>query len=272
MDEYREANRRLWDEWTELHWGGAYDVAGFKAGATRLQDFESRELGDVHGKSLLHLQCHFGMDTLSWARLGASVTGADFSGRAVARARELAAGLAIDATFVESDLYQLPGRLEGTFDVVYTGRGAIGWLPDIAGWAAVVDHFLKPGGTFYMVEFHPIGQTLDDAEGVKEPLIRYPYFEREEPLRFEVVGSYADRGAKLESRFEYGWPHPLGSVVTALCERGLRLELLRELPYSVYQQYPFLVERAPRSWGLPADFPGEMPFMYSLRAGKPASA
>lgn len=242
-------------------------MAGFRAGRDRLQPFEAAELGDVNGKRLLHLQCHFGMDTLAWARRGALVTGADFSERAVARARQLAAELGIEASFVQSDIDELPDRLEGAFDIVYTGRGALSWLPSMRRWAGVIDHFLKPRGVFYMVEFHPINWTLEDV-GVTEPVVRYPYFERAQPVRFEVQGSYADRSAQLRSKVEYYWPHGLGEIVTALCEHGLRLDFLHELPSTIYKQLPFLEQRDDGCWYLPRDFPGELPLMYSLRAVK----
>ena len=139
MNEFLEGNRALWDEWTGIHESSAfYGVEAFRAGGIRLRDYELAQVGDVQGKSLLHLQCHFGIDTLSWARLGATVTGADFSPKAIDLAGRLAADLGLDARFVESNVYDLPERLEGSFDVVYTSRGVLGWLPDIRGWARVV--------------------------------------------------------------------------------------------------------------------------------------
>jgi 2-polyprenyl-3-methyl-5-hydroxy-6-metoxy-1,4-benzoquinol methylase len=149
MDDYLAANKALWNEWTAIHETSSfYNLEGFKAGGSRLRDYEVDEVGDVTGKSLLHLQCHFGIDTLSWARLGARVTGADFSERAIELARSLAAELGLDATFVRSDLYDLSSVLDGQFDVVYTSRGVLGWLPDLERWAEVVAHFLRPGGVF----------------------------------------------------------------------------------------------------------------------------
>src|SRR5918992_1340625 len=161
------ANRALWDEWTEIHVGSDfYDVAGFKAGRINPRDYEIDEVGDVLGKKLLHLQCHFGIDTLSWARLGAIPTGVDYSERAVALARSVAGELGLDARFVLSNVYDLPGVLDERFEVVYTSRGVIGWLPDLDRWAQVIAHLLEPGGIFYMTEGHPILWTLDDDAGV----------------------------------------------------------------------------------------------------------
>ena len=144
-----EANRSLWEVWTRIHAAGEfYDLEAFKAGGVRIRPYEIEMIGDVSGHSLLHLQCHFGIDTLSWARLGARVTGADISPSAIELARSLAVELGFpEARFVESNLYDLPSALEGEFDVVYTSRGVLGWLPDIRAWAEVVAHFVAPGGT-----------------------------------------------------------------------------------------------------------------------------
>jgi SAM-dependent methyltransferase len=227
-------------------------------------------VGDVTGKSLLHLQCHFGIDTLSWARLGARVTGADFSPAAIELARTLATELGFgDARFVRSNLYDLPAALEGEFDVVYTSRGVLGWLPDIAAWARVVAHFLAPGGTFFITEIHPVAQALDD-ENVRPGELRlaYPYWEHEEPLTFAVQGSYADRDADVGEHTEHGWDHGLGEIVTALIDAGLRIERLVEHPFLDWK-VDFLVEDEEGRWRLPADAGGELPLMFSLVATRP---
>ncbi len=175
-------NNDLWDAWTAIHATSEfYDLEGFKAGGVRLSDEEIADIGPVEGRDLLHLQCHFGIDTLSWARLGARVTGADFSAAAVELARSLAVELGFpEARFVRSDLYDLPNVLEGDFDVVYTSRGVLGWLPDIRRWAEVVAHFVRPGGTFYINEIHPVAQAFEN-EGVAPGELRlaYPYWEHE---------------------------------------------------------------------------------------------
>src|SRR6476646_4262988 len=179
------ANEALWDAWTAIHsTGGFYDLERFKAGGVRLRPYEIELVGDVNGRSLLHLQCHFGIDTLSWARLGARVTGADLSPAAIELARALADELGFpEARFVRSNLYDLPDVLDGRFDVVYTSRGVLGWLPDVAGWARVVAQFLAPGGTFFISEVHPIAQAFEN-EGVAPGELRlaYPYWEHEAPL------------------------------------------------------------------------------------------
>ena len=266
-----EANQALWDAWTAVHaTGDFYDLASFKAGGIRLRPYEIELVGDVAGKSLLHLQCHFGIDTLSWARLGARVTGADFSPAAVELARTLAGELGfVDARFVLSNLYGLPDALDGQFDVVYTSRGVLGWLPDIGGWARVVAHFLAPGGTFFITEAHPVQQALED-EGVApgELRLRYPYWEHAEPITFAVQGSYADRDADVGDQTEHGWGHGLGEIVTALIEVGLRIETLVEHPFLDWK-VDYLVEDEEGLWRLPPDASGELPLMFSLRATKP---
>jgi SAM-dependent methyltransferase len=267
-------NRRLWDAWTAVHTAGEfYDVQRFRdhPDDLRIQPWEREEVGDVTGKSLLHVQCHFGLDTLSWARLGAAqVTGVDFSEPAIAFANELAAetGLADRARFVVANVYDLPGPLEGeTFDVVYTGRGVLGWLPDLVPWARAVAGFVKPGGIFYIHEGHPVIWAIDDERTEPNPLyLRYDYWGGE-TISFPVEGSYADPTAEVDAEVEHGWNHSLGEVVSLLAREGLRVEFLdekRELDWSM----PFLVERGAGSFGWPDDQVGNLPLMYSLRARK----
>ncbi|MEX1171447.1 MAG: class I SAM-dependent methyltransferase [Chloroflexota bacterium] len=268
------ANRSLWDAWTAVHAEGSfYDLDGFRTGGVRLRDEEIEAVGDVRGRSLLHLQCHFGIDTLSWARLGATVTGADFSPAAVRLASELAADVGFeDARFIESNVYDLPAVLDGDFDIVYTSRGVLGWLPDIRGWARVVAHFVKPGGVFYISEVHPVAQVFEN-EGVSEGELRltYPYWEHHDPLIFDVKGSYADPTADVGKQREHGWNHGLGEIVTALIDAGLQLEWLRESPELDWGA-DFLVETASGSgrYQLPSGTAGELPLMFSLLARKPA--
>jgi SAM-dependent methyltransferase len=270
VDEYVQANRRLWNEWTAINArSGFYDVESFKRGGARLRPYEIEEVGGVSGKDLLHLQCHFGLDTLSWARLGARVTGADFSEEAVATARSLADEIGLPATFVCSDLYELPSVLDGDFDVVYTSRGVLGWLPDLTRWAAVAAHFVRPGGMFYVTEAHPMLWTFDDDEGVTDLRFRYSYFGGPEPLSFPTQGSYADRSAKVREPFEYGWNHSLGEIVSAVAEAGLRIEFLHELPF-VEWPVPFLEQRDDGTWRLPEGHP-DLPLFFSLKATKPGS-
>jgi ubiquinone/menaquinone biosynthesis C-methylase UbiE len=268
------ANQALWEAWTAVHaTGDFYDLEGFRAGGVRLRDDEIAAVGDVAGRSLLHLQCHFGIDTLSWARLGARVTGADFSPAAVRLARELAVDLGFeDARFIEANLYDLPAVLDDTFDVVYTSRGVLGWLPDIRTWARIVARYLRPGGRFFITEIHPVAMIFEN-EGVAAGELRltYPYWEHREPLVFDVKGSYADPTADVGEQKEHGWAHGLGEIVTALSEAGLRIDRLEEHPYLDWGT-DFLVETEPGSgrYVLPPATAGELPLMFSLVATKPS--
>ena len=273
-DRHIADNLRTWEAWTEIHVDSEfYDVASFRDGTRpiRLRDYEIEEVGPVAGKSLLHLQCHFGMDTLSWARLGATVTGADFSPAAIEAATALASDLGIEARFVESDLYELPKSLEGRFDVVYTSRGVLGWLPSISKWAEVVAHFVKPAGFAYVTEVHPVAQVFDDETGVQpgDLRLKYPYWEHREPLTFEVEGSYADRSAPTEGLVEHGWNHSLGEIVTALVDAGLRIDFLHEFDFAEWDM-PFLASSDDGRWRLPSRTAGGLPLFFSLKASKPS--
>ena len=269
MDEYAEANRRHWDEVVPIHVSSEmYDVAGFKAGESRLKAVELEELGDVRGKSLLHLQCQFGLDTLSWAREGAVVTGVDFSAPAIKAARALAGETGIDARFVVSDVFALPKNLDGTFDIVFTSYGALNWLRDMDAWARVAAHFVRPGGMLYLAEFHPFASVFDDAPDVTELRVHYPYFASGEPVRSEDDGTYTNREASVENKLTYDWPHPISEVLTALIDAGLRIEFLHEFPFSMYQFLPFTEVVADKKVRL-TKHDGCVPLLYSIKATKP---
>ena len=264
MDEFLSANRALWDELALINARSKfYDVDQFKAGARSLHPLELEELGEVRGRSVLHLQCHFGLDTLSWARLGAQVTGVDFSSQAIALARRLSQECQIPARFIESNLYDLPDILDERFDIVYTSYGVLTWLPDLPGWAQIVAHFLKPGGVFYIAEFHPTAMLFDETADALR--LKYPYFS-EQPVVCEVQGSYADRQAEVKQPVSYEWVYPLGQVVTSLISAGLQLEFLHEFPFTVYQALPFLEQGADGYWHLPGNDADKLPLMFSIKA------
>ena len=270
-DDKLSDNLQTWEAWTKIHVGSEfYDVASFRDGTrpNRLRDYEMREVGAVEGKTLLHLQCHFGLDTLSWAGLGAQVTGADFSPAAIQAATELAADVGLAARFVVSNLYELTANLEGKFDVVYTSRGVLGWLPDIRQWAQILAHFVAPGGFAYVTEVHPVAMAFDD-ENVSPGELRlaYPYWEHEGPLTFQVQGSYADREAPTDGLTEHSWNHSLGEIVTALIDAGLTIDFLHEFDFCEWE-LPYLVEGADGKWRLPGDDHGRLPLFLSLRASK----
>jgi SAM-dependent methyltransferase len=267
LDEiYNQANRRRWNELVPIHARSAfYDVDGFRAGKTSLRPIELGELGDVAGKRLLHLQCHFGLDALSWARLGAQVTGVDYSETAILEARALARQTKLPAEFLVADIHELPGLLSGEFDIVYTSYGAICWIGDLEPWARIVAHFLRAKGTFYMVEIHPFADVWDDGPDAEELRVGYSYFHEERPIRVERSGSYADRQAVVENKVSYTWNHSLGDIVSALAGAGLRIEFLHEFPYCICAVLPGMEQRAD-GWWYARD--PRVPFLFSLKAAK----
>jgi SAM-dependent methyltransferase len=261
-----ERNRAFWDERVPLHVeSDFYDVEGFLAGATTLRPHEREELGDVAGLSLVHLQCHFGLDTLSWARLGARVTGLDFSAPAIEAAAELTRRAGLQAEWVCGDVMRAVQALGGRrFDIVYTGIGALNWLQDIEAWADVVAALLVPGGRLHLVEFHPVTEIFGD----ESLTVENDYFadRRDWP---EEPGSYADPAAVTEHNATDEWAHPLGEVVTAVAARGLRIELLREHDHTLYPRWPQLRREEGGIYRFPPGTPS-LPLMYSLVARAPA--
>lgn len=266
MNEYLQSNRELWNTQTRVHVKSKfYDVEGFKRGENRLDAVVREGVGDVRGKSLLHLQCHFGLDTLCWARLGARVTGADFSDEAIKAARGLAQQVGLAASFVCANIYDLPNALSDEFDIVFTSHGVLTWLPDLNAWARVIAHFLKPGGFFFIAEGHPFACVFDD-ENQNDLRVRYSYFHSDKPDKFEVHGSYADRAADIHG-IEYAWTHSIGDVINALIAAGLRIEELREYAFNAWQMLPLMEQDAEGWWRLPARLP-QIPLMFSLKARK----
>ncbi|HBQ12455.1 MAG TPA: SAM-dependent methyltransferase [Myxococcales bacterium] len=271
MDPRLADNLRHWDETVSHHASSRfYDVEGFLAGGCSLLPIEREALGDVAGKSLLHLQCHFGLDTLSWARRGARVTGLDFSPNAIAEARSLARRAGLDARFVESEVTRAPDALDGErFDVVFTSWGVLGWLPDVGAWARAVAACLKPGGLFYLAELHPTILLFDDPEAEGGPLTRrFGYFHELEPIVEETEGTYAEPEARLENERRVSWIYEVGQVVNALIDAGLQLERLEEHDATCCAIVPGLVQGDDRMWRLPE---GELslPLSFSIRARLP---
>jgi SAM-dependent methyltransferase len=264
-EDWIAVNRAMWDERVPIHVAsGFYDVKGFLAGATTLRQFELEEMGDVDGMALVHPQCHFGLDTLSWARRGARITGIDFSAPAIAAAREVAARAGIEAEFVRANVYDAVAALDGRqFDVVYTGIGAIIWLPDIDRWAKTMGELLVPGGRFYLAEFHPVTQMFAD----EEMTVTRSYFDRR-PMQFDEPGTYADLSASTVHNRSVEWVHGLGDVVSALAAAGLTIELLHEHDFTLTPHWPFLERGEDGSYRLPTTIPAP-PLMYSLRARRP---
>ncbi len=268
MDEFIEANREMWEDRVDVHKDSKfYDVEGFLKGKQTLDPIELEEIGDVSGKSLLHLQCHFGMDTLSWVRLGAIATGMDFSEKAVNLAKKLSKQIGVETRFITSDIYKLKEVLDEEFDIVFTSGGVLTWLPDIVEWGKVAARYVKRGGFFYIREFHPFPFVFDDERDDEELKLRYPYFKTDEPLMFEDDSTYADSTAKLQSRKSYEWSHSLSSVINSLIDAGLRIDFFNEFPFTTWKALPFLMEEENGRWVMPSH-QESMPLMYSLKATK----
>lgn len=260
--DYLEKNRASWNARTTYHLkSDFYDVAGFLEGQNSLKTLELGLLGDVKGKRILHLQCHFGQDSLSLARMGAEVVGIDLSDAAINAAEDLAKqmGLADKAKFVCSDVYALREREDlGEFDIVFTSYGVLGWLPDMQKWAATVAKFLKKGGQFVLVEFHPVVWMYDD----NFEQMSYGYFNRA-PFFEQMNGTYADREAPLYHE-EICWNHPLSEVVNALLGQGLAIEQLEEWDWSPYPCFNHIVEIEAGRYQIRGR-EGKMPLVYGLR-------
>ncbi len=269
MDDFSKANRELWDAKVAVHKDSEfYDVKGFLEGKDTLDPIEVEEVGDVAGKALLHLQCHFGLDTMSWERRGAKTVGVDFSGEAVKLARTLATKVGLQTRFIEANIYDLPKHLDEQFEIVFTSGGAIMWLNDLEKWAGVIDHFLIPGGFFYIREFHPFGYVFDDE--CEEPVlkVRYPYFHGEEPMSYVSENTYSNPEKKMEPKKAYEWNHSISRIINVLTGAGLRIEFFNEFPFTTYQSLPFMIRNEEGRYVLP-DGMVSIPWMFSLKASKP---
>ena len=267
LDEYRLANQANWDSRVALHYGSdEYGISRFIADPDHLSGvvgYDREKLGDVSGKRLLHLQCHIGTDTISWARLGADVTGTDLSPKSIEAARKLSEESGTPARFEVSELYDTRAVIDEMFDIVYTGVGAICWLPDIREWARVVASFLEPGGVFYMREGHPMMWALD-WEDTEQLRVTMPYFETEEPDAEEEEETYAGEG-KVSSPLNYGWNHGLGETIDALIQAGLRIDRVEEHDECEWQGLAQLVLEDDGLWRLP-DRRERLPLMWSVLA------
>ncbi len=262
-ENYIEANKELWNKKTPVHLKSEfYDNEAFKAGKNSLNPAELEAFGDVTGKSLLHLQCHFGQDTISWAKMGAKVTGIDLSDVAIAEAKALAKELDVEARFIEGNVYDT-SKLVGDeqFDLVFSTYGTICWLPDLDPWAEIVARHLKPGGKFCLIEFHPT-YMMFDFDTLK---MDFSYFNKEVIIEDEE-GSYAEPGAKINSK-SYSWNHPFGEILTALLKQGLKLTGFTEYPYSYYNCFPGL-EKQENGYYMIKGKENILPLMYRIEMEK----
>lgn len=270
MDHRMEVNRVNWNERTPVHASSAlYNVDGFRQGRITLNGIEREEVGDVAGKSLLHLQCHFGMDTMSWARLGARATGVDISDKAIELARSLNDETGLDVRFILSNIYDLPNVLDEEFDIVYTAIGVLCWLPDLSEWARIVARHLKPGGVFYIMDHHPFSHVFEPEEcedGKSELRLRYPYFPDSNGEFYEGgEPTYAGSGV-IESGC-YEWRHSIGEILNSVIDAGLQIEFFREFAVTGYRAFPFM-ERGDDGWWRLPSHNDSVPQMFSLRATK----
>jgi SAM-dependent methyltransferase len=262
-----DANEALWDEMALVHVRAYREVQLLRDGGEVLDEIEIREVGDVRGKRLLHLQCHIGTDTLGWVRRGAIGTGVDFSARSIACAEQLRDELGLQATFIKSSVYDLPSLLRDEFDIVYSSRGVLCWLRDLDEWARVIARCLVPGGIFYLMESHPVVQALEEHDnGVLS--FANPYFHRPEPACWEAGGfDYADGAYQLEHP-SHEWTWTIGDIVNALLRAGLVIEFLNEYDRLFFRLFPGMTSEDGRWYRLP-QYQAMLPLLFTLRARRP---
>jgi 2-polyprenyl-3-methyl-5-hydroxy-6-metoxy-1,4-benzoquinol methylase len=262
-------NRAKWEDYAELHpTTEFYDVPGFLAdpeGSTLLRP-ERELLGDCSGEELVHLQCHIGLDTLSWARQGAQVVGVDFAENAVTAARDIRdqAGLADRAEFVRCEVTDAADVLDRQFDVVFASYGVLCWIPDLDAWAETAAALCRPGGRVFLADGHPLLEVFDWDVNLRADA---SYF-RDEPIHYDEPGSYADWDAAVEHGEAYEFQHTLGDVVTAFAQAGLRIERLAEYPIATYPGFGAIEETGDGEYRLPGD---PLPMTYALLASRPAA-
>jgi ubiquinone/menaquinone biosynthesis C-methylase UbiE len=260
--DYLNINRKLWNDKTSVHYqSDFYDVKSFIKGKDSLNPIEIELLGDISGKSILHLQCHFGMDSISLARRGGMVTGIDLSDQSIKQAKDLNERSGTKVDFILSDVYSLPQNLNKQFDIIFTSYGTVGWLPDMDKWAGVIQHFLKPGGKFIMVEFHPVVWIFDD--NFKEIIYKYSDID---PIIEDLEGTYANREADIKNR-SVSWNHGLGTVLNALLKKGLTIDSFQEYDYSPYNCFNNTIEVDEDKYQIKG-LEGKIPMLYSLTIRK----
>jgi SAM-dependent methyltransferase len=266
MSNLTDFNLQWWNEITDVHFSSEfYNVKEFLQGKSTLKSVELNELGDIKGKSLLHLQCHFGMDSLSLVRLGADVTGIDLSDKAISLAQKLNADLGLSAKFVCSDIYRTPEIIQEQFDIVFTSYGVLCWLSDLEKWAEIIYSRLKPGGFFFIAETHPV-MAIYEVDKSGNLTAEYPYFNKG-AVECLSDRSYADRTVELTNTKTYQWDHTLSDVINALISAGLQIEVIREYPYCAYEKFPGLMFKDNDGWWKFKD-KQFLPLLFSLKARK----
>lgn len=260
--DYISINKKLWNDKTDVHVKSSfYNVDLFRKTKSSLKEIELQQLGDVKGKSILHLQCHFGMDSLSLASLGAEVTGVDLSDNSIEIANQLCRELNIEAEFICCDVYDLKNFLNKKFDIVFTSYGTILWLPDLPQWAEIISHFLKPGGEFHFVEFHPFVSMFDNDFRQ----IEYSYF-NQGPINEETIGTYADRFAPLKNN-SVAWNHSFSEIFSALLGQDLLIEQFEEFDYSPFNCFGNMKQFQPGKWRV-NNLERLIPMVFALKARK----
>lgn len=261
---YLDINRKSWNERVGLHVDSEfYDNEAFLAGKPSLKVIELSLLGDVKGKTILHLQCHFGQDSISLARMGAAVTAVDLSDKAIETGQKMSQSLGFDVDFVCSDVYEAPMHIDRKFDIVFTSYGVIGWLPDMDKWASVIAHFLKPGGKLVFVEFHPVVWMFDDD--FKQVTYKY---DKADPIVEQLSGTYADQDAGV-SLDTVSWNHGLAEVFSALMANGLVITAFQEFDYSPYNCFRHMDECEPGKFRV-KHLGDRIPMVYALEARRPS--
>ncbi|HPG41899.1 MAG TPA: class I SAM-dependent methyltransferase [bacterium] len=267
---YFTANRNNWNDRVGPHLddqGEFYNVPAFLAGRSSLKNVELQALGDVASKSMLHLMCHIGLDSLSWARMGAKVTGIDFSDRSIQAARNLAAKTGIHAEFILANVYDLPENLNATFDIVIATYGILCWLPDMPAFMAVVSRFLNPGGAFLLVDGHPILNMLEYNEITRYITCNDAYFHNDQPEHCVVSSSYTNSTKILNNSATYQWNHDLGYIVNSLLQNNMRLVSLLEFPFCYYRRYKDMWQDENGYWIFPPPL-ANPPMLFSVQATK----
>ncbi len=263
---YLEKNKNSWNARVNSHLKSEfYNHENFLNGETSLKSIELQLLGDIRGKTILHLQCHFGQDSISMSRLGADVVGVDLSDKAIDVAREIADETGQTTAFICCDIYSLPQHLSQKFDIVFTSYGTIGWLPDLDRWGEIVSQFLKPNGKFIFVEFHPVVWMFDDDF----QKVSYNYFNDGAIVETES-GTYADRSADISGEYVM-WNHSMSAVISSLLNNGLALQLIQEFDYSPYNCFNHTIEFEPGKFRI-QHMENKIPMVYALSASKTCSA
>lgn len=264
-DTFKKANKDFWNERVSIHKASEfYGLDKLRRGINMLNQLEISELGDIRGKKVLHLQCHFGMDTLSLEMLGADVTGVDFSEEGILEACRLRDELRMKSRFIHSDVFELREILNEEFDIVFTSYGVLTWLHDISEWGRIASHYLVKGGYLYVAEIHPAAMMFDNLEKGEGLSLRYPYFKQAVPLKFEDEGTYAVKDAKTSNNTTYEWTHSLSDILMSVIDAGLNIRFFHEHQFTVWEHFPGMTKGSDGYYR----FDHNIPLLFSLKATK----